>query len=52
MPRPSLTPAALDREPLKDFKDDSKAASPSLGTVALVAVWRCGQHEMGMGETL
>lgn len=52
MPRPSLTPAALVREPSKDFKDDSKAVSSPLGIVALVAVRRCAQHEGGIGETL
>lgn len=52
VPRPSLTPAILVGEPVKDFKDDSKAVSPSLGTVALAAVWRSGKHETGVRGTL
>ena len=31
LPRPRLTPVALVSETLGDFKDDSKAVSPSLG---------------------
>lgn len=52
VPRPRLTPAALVRGPLKDFRDDSKVVSPALGTLALAAACRHGKHETGVGGPL
>lgn len=52
MPRPRLTPAALVRGSLKDFRDDSKVVSPALGTLALAAGCRYGKHETGVGGPL